>query len=112
MPSKKICFLTKEQIHNWVFIAKMLVKSKVLESEAVNQFNRLSAGQRASVRNAYNALDEKKKDILEPSDTYSWEIISFVDAHIIAAEYEIDPAVVLMCVNPKCLPNQQIYMKR
>jgi len=111
---KKIRFLTLNDASKWYNIANLFAKSLLSQKEAISQYNSLTPAQRIEIAKQFRTYDElrRKRITASDGDTESrWETSIMVDAHIIAAEYDIDPVTVIMCFNAPCKSNESVLVK-
>lgn len=105
-------FKSQKDLEKWVVISNLFAKSRIMSSEALKQFNSLSAEQRACIKKTFEEYEQKRKTKIPKGGMASaWQISVMVDSHIIATEYNIDPLTVIMCINPICKNNEKIIVK-
>lgn len=111
---KGIKFLTPNDALKWYSIANMFAKSLLSQKEAISQYNRLTPAQRSKIAQQFQKADELPRKRIRASDENAnsrLEISIMVDAHIIAAEYNIDPVTVVMCFNPPCKNSEKVLVR-
>lgn len=110
MAKKRKCVIKpKTEVKNWIYISNLFAKSLISENDALKGFNALSGADRIAVRKEIAKYDElRRKKIPKGEMDSNWETSVMVDSHIIATDYDTDPLVVMMCVNPPCKPNEII----
>jgi hypothetical protein len=107
---KKIKFLTPNDASKWYCIANMFAKSLLPQKEAISQYNSLTPTQRNEIAQKFQTYDKLRRTRITASDENAesrWETSIMVDAHIIAAEYDIDPITVIMCFKAPCKNNEE-----
>ena len=112
--TKGIKFLTPNDALKWYSISNMFAKSLLSQKEAILQYNRLTPAQRSEIAQRFQKADELRRKRIKASDENAnsrWETSIMVDAHIIAAEYNIDPVIVVMCFNPPCKSNENVLVR-
>ena len=90
---KRIKFLTPNDASKWYGIANMFAKSLISQKEALSQYNRLTPSQRSKIAQQFQSYDELRRKRITSRDENAesrWETSIMVDAHIIAAEYDIE----------------------
>ena len=92
---KRIKFLTPNDASKWYGIANMIAQ----RSKIAQQFQ------------SYDELRRKRITARDENAESRWETSIMVDAHIIAAEYDIDPVTVIMCFKAPCKYNENILIK-
>lgn len=102
-----------DSFRRWVGISNLFIDSLISSREALRQFNSLNAEQRISIRKRFSECDEirNKRIPEEDRDNGTYKLSVMVDAHIIAADYNIDPLTVVMCVDPPCKLNERVMFK-
>ena len=111
---KRTKFLTPNDVLKWYGIANMFAKSLLSAKEAILQYNGLTSSQRRDIAQQFLAYDElRRKRITSSTENAKarWETSIMVDAHIIAAEYDIDPVTVIMCFKPPCKNNETVLVR-
>ena len=111
---KRIKFLTPDDASKWYGIANMFAKSLISQKEALSQYKRLTPVQRSKIVQQFQSYDELRRKRITARDENAesrWETSIMVDAHIIAAEYDIDPVTVIMCFKAPCKYNENILIK-
>ena len=111
---KRIKFLTPNDALRWHGIANMFTKSLLSQEEAISQYNSLTPAQRSKIVQQSQTYDELRRKRITARDENAearWETSVMVDAHIIAAEYDIDPVTVIMCLNAPCKINEDIMVR-
>lgn len=108
----KIAFKSWRDINLWISISKVMANSLISPSVALKQFNELAAKDREGIKKSLEYCDVLRREKINRDDKYEWELSMFVDAHIVATEYNIDPIVVFMCANPICRSDQKVYPKK
>lgn len=111
---KGIKFLTANDALRWYSIANVVAKSLMSQKEAVSQYNRLTPVQRSEIAQQFQRANELRHKRIRASDenaTFRWETSIMVDAHIIAAEYNIDPVTVVMCFNSPCKNSENVFVR-
>ena len=113
MPKNR--FVSKNEVQKWYGIANLFAKSYLSMNEAVYTYNMLGSQNRKEIQISLKTLDEQRKRVLknvgteEANSRYCASV--FVDSHIIATEYDTDPVVVLMCVQPPCPISDRVVIK-
>ena len=95
------CFISRNKAENWYVAAKLLAHSLLSLEEAIREFNKLSSKDRLDIQNAWKTLNEQRRIILkdvdkEEGEQFYFDLV-FVDAHILATNYNTDPVVAAMC---------------
>jgi hypothetical protein len=94
-----------------ITIANLFAKSLCPYRLALKQFNSLSAKSRSEINRLLNKYDEIRRKKINNNETEdAWFTCVMVDAHIIAAEYDIDPLTVIMCPQAPCKLNEVIIV--
>ena len=90
---------------------RQLTKQELAElNDALKEFNELSVADIFAIRNDIKKYDElRRKKIPKGEEDTNWEMSVMVDSHIIATDYNINPLVVMMCINPPCKPNERVF---
>lgn len=111
---KRIKFLTSNDASKWYGIANMFAKSLLSQKEAISQYNSLTPAQRSKIAQQFQSYDELRRKRITARDENAesrWETSIMVDAHIIAAEYDIDPVTVIMCFRAPCKNNENVLVR-
>ena len=112
MPVKIISI---KEANEWYCIANLFAKSMLSQAEAIKGYNELSLQKRIAIQRAFKELDKSRNNTMEGAEQEEKEqhfsISVFVDAHIVATEFDTDPVVVLMCVRPPFPVSQRVFVK-
>lgn len=111
---KRIKFLTLNDASKWYGIANMFAKSLLPQKEAISQYNRLTPTQRSKIAQQFQIYDKLRRTRITANDEAAesrWETSIMVDAHIIAAEYDIDPVTVIMCFKAPCKNSENVLIR-
>ena len=104
--------IDKAKFSNWIKTSNIFAKSEIPSAEALRQYKSLSVWKRIAIRKAMLYRDAiRESPTTEIMDTIAFEMSVLVDLNIIATEYDIDPLVVAMCINPPCKINSKIFVK-
>jgi len=107
---RKFVKIPKRDVEQWIDIANLFAKSLISKNVALKEYNSLSVTDIVSIQKEIKKYDDlRRKKIPEGEMNTNWEISVMVDSHIIATEYNVNPLVVMMCVNPPCKPNERIF---
>lgn len=107
---RKFVKKSRRDVVQWIEIANLFAKSLISRNDALKEFNELSVADIFAIRNDIKKYDElRRKKIPKGEEDTNWEMSVMVDSHIIATDYNINPLVVMMCVNPPCKPNERIF---
>lgn len=103
---KHICFkdINRADFKQFADCYRALSVSIMSDSDIVSQFNRVSFGERKKVCEKIKQLKVQRDRVLDQQF-----VLSVVDLHIIAAEYNLDPAVVC-CIGADNLRNEFIRL--
>ena len=109
---KRRCIIkSKEEVVRWIEMSNLFAKSLILAKDALEDFNKLSAEDRVAIRKELVKYDElRRKKIPVGEADIQWELSVMVDAHIIAADYNTNPLVVIMCLYPLCKSNETLIV--
>ena len=112
----KVAIISKSTADSWFAVANIFAKSMLLRHEAIGEYNKLSPEIRNRIKARVNEFDEQRSKGIpfdatkeEKEEHYAMSVM--VDSHIIAAEYNTDPVVVLMCFRAPCHLSQTIVVK-
>ena len=99
----KYKIISKSDCKKWINVSNLLAKSLINYSEALRQFNSLSANVRLNIKKSFQEYDNiRHRRIPACEADNAWEISVMVDAHIIATENNIDPLTAIMCIIAPC----------
>ena len=108
----KYKIISKSDCKKWINVSNLLAKSLINYSEALRQFNSLSANVRLNIKKSFQEYDNIRRRRIPAGETHnSWEISIMVDAHIIATENNIDPLTAIMCISAPCKVNEHLIIK-
>lgn len=109
---EKVRFIrvSKRQIQQIVGPAKLLSRSLQDDKIVIKQFNNLPYSIRKEISQEYQELEDTLKPKVAPFDKDTYLTCSMVNFNIIAADYDIDPATVCMCISPPCKLNEKILL--
>lgn len=96
--------LSRTEAQKWYGIANLFAHTQLSMYESIQEFNKLSLEDKLNIKNAFESLEKQRKIVFQGVDKeeinqYYCDSV-FVDSHIIATDYNTDPIVVLMCINP------------
>ncbi len=115
MAKAKYVKITKSEFEKYVNSSKIMSNSLENINNIKKQFNNLNIKQRLDIKKIFKAtqdnINEKFKSIDESLKEDVYITCTMVDLNIIAAEYNIDPATVLLCFKPPCKNGEKIIVK-
>lgn len=102
-----------DQVNRWIFASNFFITSTITTRKAVQFFNKLSPNQIKDISQRLQDYDAVRRAKLHgEKDIPAWEGSILADIHILAYEYQTDPLVVAMCINPICKPNEAVLIQR
>ena len=108
----KYKIISKSDCKKWINVSNLLAKSLINYSEALRQFNSLSANVRFNIKKTFQEYDNiRRRKIPACEADNAWEISFMVDAHIIATENNIDPLTAIMCISAPCKVSEHLIIK-
>jgi hypothetical protein len=86
------------------------------KQEVLQSFNQLSKDERIKIRKEFHLFDDYRrasipKDLPKEELEKAFYMMIFVDANIIATEYDTTPTAAIMCIYMPCSPNDRVIVK-
>ena len=98
-----VMVLSEREFENKLMTANLFAHSYLSFNDSLIRFNALTINMVRTISNEFKRLDEKRKVLFPkymPKDTLN-ELHNqsvLVDANVLAAEFDIDPLVIMMCI--------------
>lgn len=103
--------ISKNDFFSAFMISKDLCHSLENPTTIIRQFNKLTPVERSEIINEFNLKDMKLRTAITNGDESLYLDCTFVNIHIIATIYDIDPLTVVLCILKLCKNNEKLLIK-
>lgn len=107
MISNRYIKIEKSSIESSLFGSKLFSRSLQDDSVILKEFNGLTNNQREKIKSEYENRGDVLRGAINGNEAV-WETLIMVEANIIAAKYDIDPATVILCLTDICKSYEKI----
>ena len=112
----KAKFYDPKTIDQWIYAANLFAQGTMSKQEALQSFNQISQDDRIKIKKEFSLFDEYRRASIpknlsdkEKDDAYCKMV--FVDANIIATEYDTTPIAAILCIGMPCSPKDRVIVK-
>ena len=114
--TEKCVLISTIMAERWFAIANQFAQSLITRSDAIHQYNLLPVASKTEIIKSMKEYDKIRKKMIPDNMSIDeknrhYPISVMVDAHILATEHNVDPVVILMCLNPPCQIGQKVIVK-
>ena len=112
----KVKIITKEDLSTWIHTANYFAKSYESLEDVLSEFNCCPSHIRKGIRKTMAVFDDSRRKMIPtnlPKEELkqAYETSVFVDLNIVAAELNLNPLTVALCIKPPCKDNERVVVK-